>query len=93
MRRALIAAALSTSLMAPGAGPIHLLDPLWALFTSLWNAPATKEGCGMDPNGRCKPAVQPSTDAGCGMDPDGRCKPGPLPTLDEGGGWDPSGKS
>jgi len=45
-----------------------LLARLESLLASLWN----KEGCRMDPWGRCEPAV-PTTDEGCGIDPWGRC--------------------
>jgi hypothetical protein len=88
MRRSLAAAALMASLMNPW---IRILDPLWSFLGSLGNAPATKEGCGMDPNGRCLPAALPSSDAGCGMDPDGRCSTVPPPSSDAGAGWDPNG--
>lgn len=87
MRRSFMAMAFTASLVS--TAPSGLFEPLWALFSSLWDTkagcewdpngrclPAPKEGCGMDPNGRCLPALQPQTDAGCGMDPDGRCNPG-----------------
>lgn len=96
MRRTLIAVALASSLGIPS--PARLLDSFWSLLSSLGQgAPITKEGCGMDPNGRCKPAQThplPQADAGCGADPDGRCKPAPvqpLPQSDAGCGADPSG--
>jgi hypothetical protein len=91
MRRSLVAVALTSSLLAPGAGHATLLDPLWSFFTLLWRGAIEKEGCGMDPDGRCAPAVQPKTDAGCGMDPDGRCIPKTQPLFDAGCGADPNG--
>jgi hypothetical protein len=73
MRRSLAAAALMASLMNPWT---RILDPFWSFFGSLGNAPMTKEGCGADPNGRCRLATPPSFDEGCGMDPNGRCTAG-----------------
>lgn len=76
MHRTLIAVALASSLGIPS--PARLLDSFWSLLSSLGQgAPITKEGCGMDPNGRCKPApIQPvpQADIGCGMDPNGHPK-------------------
>jgi hypothetical protein len=66
MRKALIALTLAGSL---AAGQPALLDQLWSLLTSAWSAPSADEGCGLDPDGRCKPA--PRTNAGCGLDPNG----------------------
>jgi len=68
MRKSLAAAALMASLMSPWTG---FLDPLWSFLSSLGNAPATKEGCGMDPFGRCTTATMPSFDEGGGWDPNG----------------------
>jgi hypothetical protein len=87
MRRSLAAAALMASLMNPWTG---ILDPLWSFLSSLGNTPVTKEGCGADPDGRCRPAARPSSDAGCGADPDGRCTPA-APSTDAGAGWSPLG--
>jgi len=74
MRRTLIALAVASSLGVPG--PYRLLEPLWNLLSSLGSdAPTTKIGCGMDPDGKCAPAVaspQTQSDIGCGMDPSGR---------------------
>lgn len=83
MRRSFMAMALAASLAS--TAPSGLFEPLWALFSSLWDA---KEGCGMDPSGRCLPAPK----AGCGMDPDGQCLPAPQPTSDIGCGMDPDGQ-
>jgi hypothetical protein len=53
--------------------PAKLLGQAWSLLTVLW----TKEGCHIDPNGRCvtsPPAVTPlAADTGCNIDPNGRC--------------------
>lgn len=69
MRRSLVAAALTASLLA---GPAQLFHPLWDLLSSLWSGVAEKEGGGADPNGRLAPAPPlPTTDAGAGWDPNG----------------------
>lgn len=81
MRRSLAAAALMASLIYPWN---RILDPLWSFLTSLGNTPVTKEGCGMDPDGRCAPVAKPLSDAGCGMDPNGRCTPATPPSSDAG---------
>jgi hypothetical protein len=83
MRRSFMAVALAASLAS--TAPYGCFDPLWALFSSLWD---TKEGCGMDPNGRCLETPK----AGCGMDPNGQCLPAPQPTSDIGCGMDPDGR-
>ena len=80
MRRTLIALGLSASLVSPA--PSHFFDSLWHIVSALWSdsspahQPQSKEGCGMDPFGRCSSTTQPQTDAGCGMDPFGLCKSG-----------------
>ena len=60
----------------------------------------TKEGCGIDPDGRhCVTAsgsgasAPAGSEAGCGIDPDGHCLPGGLAPAgsDAGCGIDPSG--
>jgi hypothetical protein len=72
MRRSLVAAALTASLLAPGPGPAQLLHPLWALLSSLWSGAMEKAGGGADPDGLHAPAPpQPTTDAGGGWDPNG----------------------
>jgi len=69
MRRTLVALALAASTLT--AGPTGFMEPLWRFLSSLWDKPATtKEGCGWDPNGLCKPAP-PQTDEGGGWDPNG----------------------
>lgn len=70
MRRSLVAAALTASLLA---GPAQLFHPLWELLSSLWSGVTEKAGGGADPDGRLAPAPQPppTTDAGAGADPFG----------------------
>jgi len=69
MRRTLIALALATSTLT--AGPAGFMEPLWRFLSSLWDEPATKAGCGWDPDGLCTPAPPPQTGEGCGWDPNG----------------------
>jgi hypothetical protein len=49
------------------------LSRAWSLLTGIW----TKEGCNIDPNGRCLPSLvispENSADTGCQIDPGGRC--------------------
>jgi hypothetical protein len=67
------------------AAPVHRSDQvrfdaaaplasLWSWLTHAW----TKNGCLIDPSGRCLPgtgsAPPAGTDNGCGLDPSGRCK-------------------
>jgi len=55
-----------------------LLSRLWNAVVSVWE----KEGCSIDPYGRCMPKSQTtpdsqnSADAGCSIDPFGRCTTG-----------------
>lgn len=55
-----------------------LLDRVLSLFRIAGNrAPHPKEGCKLDPDGRCYIGVTqpPSTKSGCKIDPDGYCLP------------------
>lgn len=65
--------------------PLKLLSRAWMLLRSVW----AKEGCGIDPFGRCI-----STKEGCRIDPFGRCLSGSAPELeaDEGCNIDPFGR-
>jgi hypothetical protein len=56
--------------------PASFLGRTWNLLAALW----AKEGCQIDPDGRCVPHSAPAatvtttqTDTGCQIDPDGRC--------------------
>jgi hypothetical protein len=71
MRRSLVAAALTASLLAPGPGPAQMLHPLWTFLSLLWSGAMEKAGGGADPFGLQAPAPQPTTDAGGGADPNG----------------------
>ena len=73
---------------ASSPAPLDLLSRTWGLLKSLWSA----EGCGIDPDGRCRQAPQPTTDTGCGIDPSGRCLQAPQPKADTGCGIDPDGR-
>lgn len=69
------------------------LSSLWVYLSRLM----TKEGCGIDPSGRCIPTPPPSTpttDNGCGIDPHGCAVTSifPKPAAQQSGcGIDPSG--
>lgn len=85
--RAFMLAALFSLTLAPvvearpAARPTgDLLQSLWSALARLWfpTAPVTKEGCTMDPLGRCNTATSP-TDEGCILDPLG-CSGAAAPT-------------
>jgi hypothetical protein len=87
------------------AAPIHRSDPvrlegtgplasLWTWLSQVW----TKNGCAIDPGGRCLPGAVPAppagADNGCGIDPHGICHSTAIPLLqaDNGCGIDPDGR-
>jgi hypothetical protein len=79
---------------AAASARLPLLAPLWSLLTSVWG----KEGCHIDPNGRCvanpdSGLIAPA-DTGCNIDPSG-CAAAREASLaspaDEGCHLDPSG--
>lgn len=47
----------------------NVFSQAWSWLSSLWS----EIGCGLDPNGLCRPA-QDNLEIGCGIDPDGRCR-------------------
>lgn len=51
------------------AAPQGLLSRVWNSLVRTWE----KNGCELNPYGRCLPASQTSTDNGCLIDPNGRC--------------------
>ena len=61
MRRALLIAAIAASLLNSGTSAT-LADSLWHLLASTWAS--ADEGCGMDPDGGCRPAPAPPNDEG-----------------------------
>lgn len=64
---------------AARSAPATLLDRAWSLIAALW----VKEGCGIDPSGRCFTGTaqqQPGTKEGCHIDPSGLCENGPAQT-------------
>jgi hypothetical protein len=73
-----------TASPAAAVEPLELLSRLWSLLVR------SKEGCNIDPNGRCK--------EGCNIDPSGRCAPQPASQPDgalqtkEGCHIDPNGR-
>jgi hypothetical protein len=92
----------------PGAGtrpagivasnPMESFSGFWSVLASFW----TKNGCQMDPDGRCLPtkngcSVDPDGRClpiknGCSVDPSGRCLPAATTTLDNGCSVDPNGR-
>jgi hypothetical protein len=73
------------STWAGGSVTTNLMVAFWSYVTGLWG----KEGCGLDPSGRCK------ADAGCGIDPHGLCGSSTATsptTAKEGCGIDPDGR-
>lgn len=50
--------------------PAESFARFWSFLTSLW----AKNGCEVDPSGRCLPRPsQAAADNGCSADPSGRC--------------------
>jgi hypothetical protein len=88
-RRKIVLLLLAALLIAPWAsaaprhGSVHsaslsaelgipeFLSRAWKLLAGAW----TKEGCNIDPDGRCRsvPAPVNSLDTGCHIDPNGQC--------------------
>jgi hypothetical protein len=66
---------------------IRILVLLAVIASPFLSYLGTDEGCGWDPSGQCRPALQ--IDAGCGWDPNGQCQP--APQIEEGCIWDPNG--
>jgi hypothetical protein len=72
---------------------LDLFSSAWRFLTSLWS----KEGCAIDPDGRCAPGAfqqSPSTiktDSGCAIDPNGHCLTRPANQSDSGCHIDPNG--
>jgi anti-sigma factor RsiW len=62
------APARSSRAAAPSAAGVFA--PLWRLAVEAW----AKEGCAIEPWGRCGASAQTQdADSGCGIDPLGRC--------------------
>lgn len=63
---------------------------LWSWLFKVWE----KNGCGLDPSGRCATLVQPThPDNGCGLDPHGTCASVVQPVLTGNGcGLAPNGR-
>ncbi len=65
------------------ANSMESFSGFWSVLASFW----TKNGCSVDPDGRCLP-----TKNGCSADPSGRCLPAATTTtLDNGCSADPNG--
>jgi hypothetical protein len=67
-----------------GLSSVESFSGFWSVLVGLW----TKNGCQVDPDGRCLP-----TKNGCSVDPSGRCLPPATTTitLDNGCQVDPNG--
>ena len=68
-------------------GPPALFSKLWSLLTRAW----AKEGCHIDPYGRCLDASK-VTKNGCSVDPNGRCEPDSQIMPKNGCSIDPYGR-
>jgi hypothetical protein len=68
-------------------GPAESCARFWSFLTSLW----AKNGCQVDPNGRCLPGPRHAANNGCSADPDGRCLARPSHATDNGCSADPNG--
>lgn len=72
--------------------PNALVNWAWEALARVWD----KNGCGIDPDGRCATAPAPVIHGknGCGADPNGRCLPTPVPAIqvDNGCDVDPNGR-
>jgi hypothetical protein len=106
LARRIVVLLLIVAVAAPlAAAPIHRSDPvrlevaaplasLWGWLAQVW----AKNGCMIDPGGRCLPGAAPAppagTDNGGLIDPSGRCQPAasPLRAADNGCGIDPGGR-
>lgn len=75
-----------------GIGIPDVLDQAWSFLKGLWS----KEGCHIDPNGRCITSSTPasSADSGCHIDPNGQCitSATPASSADTGCHIDPDGR-
>jgi hypothetical protein len=76
---------------APLSASWQVLQHLWGTLVSVWG----KNGCRLDPDGRCAPQQDPAgsgsalpADNGCRIDPDGCAK---ILPVDNGCRLDPSG--
>jgi hypothetical protein len=67
MRRTLAALAIAASSWT--ATQPGLFEPVLRLLSSLWDEPATKNGCGLDPLGSCKSGSRSQPASDCEYDP------------------------
>lgn len=73
------------------SSPMDFFEQIWSVVRSFW----AKNGCEVDPNGRCLPVggTTVTTDNGCSADPSGRCLPQGLTMTPENGCQvDPDGR-
>lgn len=106
LARRAVALLIILAVAAPlAAAPIHRSGParfeaatpfasLWIWLSHIW----AKNGCMIDPWGRCLPSTAPAppagADNGCSIDPHGACHSAasPFPATDNGCGIDPGGR-
>jgi len=90
---ALLGAPLTAS-AAPRVGGFRLQDSYSDAVTWLWSLLASrlsKNGCSIDPLGRCLTDPEQTTKEGCSIDPFGRCATVPEEPVKNGCMIDPSG--
>lgn len=81
-----------TASAAPRRETVRLWGPSLEWISRMLAGRWTKEGCMIDPFGRCLPGTQQTTEEGCMIDPSGRCLDNPQPTMKEGCRIDPNGR-
>lgn len=85
------AAAQSGPAATSAPASLDLFSTSWRFLTHLWS----KEGCRIDPNGRCLPQSaqpRPVPRTGCHIDPNGTCHSLSTPDTDTGCRIDPDGR-
>src|SRR4029077_15027124 len=77
------------SVQAVGPAPLELFNRFWNFLRSV----DSKEGCNIDPDGRCRSQNSGPTKAGCDIDPNGRCRSQTTPPQTKAGcNIDPNGR-
>lgn len=90
---AAVAQSPASSAVRPAGPTASASQDLFARLSSFLTHPWSKNGCSVDPSGRCLPGSGLAPDSGCQVDPDGRCRTGQSAVQTENGcGLDPSGR-
>jgi hypothetical protein len=93
-----LTAVLSTSWISAQTGSVRPAQVIAKASASLLDRvlsflrPYLKEGCKLDPDGRCYTSQVPDTKAGCKLDPNGRCYTGMAQPPYAGCNIDPNGR-